>query len=102
MHEGDAALNAASFAGLVDGATPPDLAVLHSWWVTAFEGRQATLDLLRPRSVVLMHHRWSMAAETRARIAALGAEERRALPPVLVFGDELETQSFRCSPAGSE
>jgi L-ascorbate metabolism protein UlaG (beta-lactamase superfamily) len=102
LHEGDADLNAISFAGMAGRVPPPDLAFLHSWWVTSFEGRQAVLEHLHPGSVVLMHHRWAAAAEARDRVSALRSEDKQALPPILVFGDELETATVECSPAASD
>jgi hypothetical protein len=48
--------------------------------------------------VVLMHHRWERAAETRQRVERLPTEIASILPPIKVFGAERESASFDALP----
>jgi len=97
LHEGDADRSPATFAGLEDVADRLDLAFLHDWFVLN-DGREVVTDILKPRAVVLMHHRWERAAEARHRLEQLPAEITSTLPPVTVFGAELESAAFDVRP----
>ncbi len=93
LHEGDADRSPATFSALPVGDASLDLAFLHDWFVLN-DGRKVVTDILRPKAVVLMHHRWTAATETRNRVEELPAEVRAELPPVTVFGAELERAIF--------
>jgi L-ascorbate metabolism protein UlaG (beta-lactamase superfamily) len=93
LHEGDADRSPTTFAGLPIGETGFDLAFLHDWFVLN-DGREVVTDILRPGAVVLMHHRWAAAIETRDRLDALPLEIAATMPPVTVFGAELESAVF--------
>lgn len=93
LHEGDADRSPASFAGLQRGDSAIDLAFLHDWFVLN-DGRPVVTDILDPGAVVLMHHRWERAAETRRRVEELPGDIATTLPPVTVLGSELESVTF--------
>jgi L-ascorbate metabolism protein UlaG (beta-lactamase superfamily) len=93
LHEGDADRSPATFSALPLGDGSLDLAFLHDWFVLN-DGRAVVTDILRPRAIVLMHHRWTAAAETRDRVGELPANVASELPPVTVFGAELESTIF--------
>ena len=93
LHEGDADRSPASFAGLERGDSAIDLAFLHDWFVLN-DGRPVVTDILDPGAVVLMHHRWERAAETRRRVEELPGDIATTLPPVTVLGSELESVTF--------
>lgn len=93
LHEGDADRSPSTFAGLPLGHARLDLAFLHDWFVLN-DGRQVLTEILRPGAVVLMHHRWLVAKETRERFEQLPPETASILPPVTVFGAELESAVF--------
>ena len=97
LHEGDADRLPATFASLDVGAERLDLAFLHDWFVLN-DGRGVVTEILRPSAVVLMHHRWERAAETRQRVEQLPEEIASTLPPVTVFGAERESASFDTRP----
>jgi len=97
LHEGDADRSPATFAGLDLPEEGLDLAFMHDWFVLN-AGRNVVTDILRPRAVVLMHHRWERAAETRQRVEQLPAEIASTLPAVSVFDAELESASFDVRP----
>jgi L-ascorbate metabolism protein UlaG (beta-lactamase superfamily) len=97
VHEGDADRSPTTFSDLEVGAERLDLAFLHDWFVLN-DGRGVVTEILRPRAVVLMHHRWERAAETRQRVEQLPAEIASTLPPVTVFGAERESASFDARP----
>jgi L-ascorbate metabolism protein UlaG (beta-lactamase superfamily) len=99
VHEGDAELSGNTFGDLGLGKGGLDVAFVHSWWVTSDEGRETILRWLQPRSIVLMHHRWSKAHETRERLTQLSATVLESLPPVTVFGREGERKLF-AEPTG--
>jgi L-ascorbate metabolism protein UlaG (beta-lactamase superfamily) len=94
VHEGDADLSAATFQDLGLANEGLDLAFLHSWWVTSDAGRKAVRRWLEPKAIVLMHHRWATAPETRERLARLSPEVLEELPPVKVFSAEAEREIF--------
>jgi L-ascorbate metabolism protein UlaG (beta-lactamase superfamily) len=94
VHEGDAELSGSTFSELELSEHGLDLAFLHSWWVTSDEGRDAVLRWLRPHGIVLMHHRWQMAARAREQLAQLPPEVRQELPPLTVFSGEGERRVF--------
>ena len=93
LHEGDADRSPATFAGLPIGESGLDLAFLHDWFVLN-DGRKILTGILDPGAVVLMHHRWATASETRDRVARLPSEIAASLPPVTVFAAELESAVF--------
>jgi len=93
LHEGDADRSPATFAGLELPEEGLDLAFLHDWFVLN-DGRQVVTDILKPGAVVLMHHRWERAAETRQRVERLPTEIASLLPPITVFGAESESAAF--------
>jgi L-ascorbate metabolism protein UlaG (beta-lactamase superfamily) len=97
LHEGDADRSPATFAGLELPEEGLDLAFMHDWFVLN-DGRQIVTEILKPRAVVLMHHRWERAGETRDRVEQLPAEIFLTLPPVTVFGAELENATFNAQP----
>ena len=70
---------------------------MHDWFVFN-DGREVVTDILRPKAVVLMHHRWERAAETRQRVERLPTEIASILPPIKVFGAERESASFDALP----
>jgi L-ascorbate metabolism protein UlaG (beta-lactamase superfamily) len=94
LHEGDADRSPATFAGLELPEEGLDLAFLHDWFVLN-AGREVLTEILQPRAVVLMHHRWEQADETRERIEQLPDGVASALPPVTVFGAEGESVVFK-------
>ena len=73
------------------------LAFVHDWFVLN-DGLEVVTDILQPRAVVLMHHRWERAAETRLRVEQLPAEIASTLPPVTVLGSELDSAAFEPRP----
>lgn len=93
LHEGDADRTPGTFAGLELPEEGLDLAFMHDWFVLN-DGREVVTDILRPRAVVLMHHRWARAAETRERVEMLAPEISNTLPPVTILGTELEGVVF--------
>ena len=93
LHEGDADRSPPTFADLELPEQGLDLAFLHDWFVLN-DGREVVTDILKPRAVVLMHHRWERAAETRQRIELLAADINSTLPPITVLGAELESTAF--------
>jgi L-ascorbate metabolism protein UlaG (beta-lactamase superfamily) len=97
LHEGDADRSPATFAGLEIPEKGLDLAFVHDWFVFN-DGREVVTDILRPKAVVLMHHRWERAAETRQRVERLPTEIASILPPIKVFGAECESASFDALP----
>ena len=97
LHEGDADRSPATFSGLDLGDAGIDLAFLHDWFVLN-EGREVVTEILQPRAIVLMHHRWELAADTRRRVADLPEEIASTLPPVAVLGAELESAVFASPP----
>ena len=97
LHEGDADRSPATFPGLELPEGGLDLAFMHDWFVLN-DGREVVTDILQPRAVVLMHHRWERAAETRQRLEQLPMEIASTLPPVTVFGAELESATFDARP----
>ena len=97
LHEGDADRAPATFAGLELPEEGLDLAFLHDWFVLN-DGREVVTDILKPGAVVLMHHRWERAAETRQRVERLPVEITSTLPPVTVLGSELEIVTFAPHP----
>jgi L-ascorbate metabolism protein UlaG (beta-lactamase superfamily) len=109
LHEGDADRSPATFARLDLPEQGLDLAFMHDWFVLN-AGRPVVTEILKPRAVVLMHHRWERAVETRQRVEQLAAEIASSLPPITVLGSELESvivirdgDEIRCAsnaPAG--
>ena len=93
LHEGDADRSPPTFADLELPEQGLDLVFLHDWFVLN-DGREVVTDILKPRAVVLMHHRWERAAETRQRIELLAADINSTLPPITVLGAELESTAF--------
>ena len=93
LHEGDADRSPTSFADLELPEGGLDLAFVHDWFVLN-DGREVVTEILRPKAVVLMHHRWERAAETRQRVERLPTEIASILPSIKVFGAERETSSF--------
>ena len=93
LHEGDADRSPTTFAGLELPEKGLDLAFMHDWFVLN-EGRGVVTEILRPRAVVLMHHRWERAAETRQRIDSLPEDVVSTLPPITVLEAELESVAF--------
>lgn len=93
LHEGDADRSPPTFADLELPEQGLDLAFLHDWFVLN-DGREVVTDILKPGAVVLMHHRWERAAETRQRVELLAADITPILPPVTVFGAEFESAAF--------
>jgi len=93
LHEGDADRSPATFSGLELPERGLDLAFMHDWFVLN-EGRDILTEILRPRAVVLMHHRWERAAETRQRVEQLPHDIASTLPPITVFGAERESAVF--------
>ena len=93
LHEGDADRSPTTFAGLELPEKGLDLAFMHDWFVLN-EGRGVVTEILRPRAVVLMHHRWERAAETRQRIDSLPGDVVSTLPPITVLEAELESVAF--------
>jgi L-ascorbate metabolism protein UlaG (beta-lactamase superfamily) len=90
LHEGDADRSPATFARLELPELGLDLAFMHDWFVLN-AGRPVVTEILEPRAVVLMHHRWEKALETRQRVEQLGEEIASSLPPITVLGSELES-----------
>lgn len=90
LHEGDADRSPATFARLELPEQGLDLAFLHDWFVLN-AGHPVVSEILEPRTVVLMHHRWERADETRRRVEQLAAEIASTLPPITVLGSELES-----------
>lgn len=93
LHEGDADRSPATFAGLELPEGGLDLAFVHDWFVLN-DGREVVTEILRPNAVVLMHHRWERATETRQRVERPPTEMASILPPITVFGAERESASF--------
>jgi L-ascorbate metabolism protein UlaG (beta-lactamase superfamily) len=93
LHEGDADRSPATFAALELPDQGLDLAFMHDWFVLN-DGRQLLTGILRPKAVVLMHHRWERAVETRERVEQLAPEIASTLPPVTVLGSEVESVIF--------
>jgi hypothetical protein len=90
----DADRSPATFAGLELPEEGLDLAFLHDWFVLN-DGRGVLTEILNPRAVVLMHHRWERAEETRERFKRLPDGVASTLPPVTVFGAEGESVVFK-------
>jgi len=97
LHEGDADRSPTTFAGLDLPEEGLDLAFMHDWFILN-DGRGVVTEILRPSAVVLMHHRWERAAETRQRVEQLPVEIATTLPPITVFGAERESASFDARP----
>jgi L-ascorbate metabolism protein UlaG (beta-lactamase superfamily) len=97
LHEGDADRSRTTFAGLELPEEGLDLAFLHDWFVLN-DGRGVLTEILQPRAVVLMHHRWERAEETRERIELLPDGVASTLPPITVFGAEGESGVFQPPP----
>jgi L-ascorbate metabolism protein UlaG (beta-lactamase superfamily) len=97
LHEGDADRSPATFSGLELPEEGLDLAFMHDWFVLN-DGRDVVTDILRPRAVVLMHHRWERALETRQRVEQLPEEIALTLPPITVLGAENESVTFESAP----
>jgi L-ascorbate metabolism protein UlaG (beta-lactamase superfamily) len=93
LHEGDADRSPATFARLELPEQGLDLAFMHDWFVLN-DGREVVTEILRPEAVVLMHHRWERAAETRRRVEQLPAEISLMFPPITVLGAELDSATF--------
>jgi L-ascorbate metabolism protein UlaG (beta-lactamase superfamily) len=93
LHEGDADRTPATFGGLELPEEGLDLAFMHDWFVLN-DGRGVVTKILEPRAVVLMHHRWERATETRERVDKLATEISNTLPPVTILGAELERVIF--------
>ena len=93
LHEGDADRSPPTFADLELPEQGLDLVFLHDWFVLN-DGREVVTDILKPRAVVLMHHRWERAAETRQRVEGLPVGIASNLPPVTVLGSEIEIVTF--------
>lgn len=93
LHEGDADRSPPTFAELELPEQGLDIAFLHDWFVLN-DGRDVVTDILKPGAVVLMHHRWERAAETRRRVESLPVEIASTLPPITVFAAELESTTF--------
>jgi L-ascorbate metabolism protein UlaG (beta-lactamase superfamily) len=96
LHEGDADRDPSTFAALDLPEEGLDLAFMHDWFVLN-AGRGVLTEILEPRAVVLMHHRWEQAAEARSRLENLPEDVASILPPVTVFGAELETVVFEAA-----
>jgi L-ascorbate metabolism protein UlaG (beta-lactamase superfamily) len=94
LHEGDAERSSTTFASLELPEEGLDLAFLHDWFVLN-AGREVLTEIVQPRAVVLMHHRWERAEETRERVNQLPDAVASALPPVTVFGAEGESIVFK-------
>ena len=94
LHEGDADRSPSTFAGLELPKEGLDLAFLHDWFVLN-DGREVLTGILRPQAVVLMHHRWERAEETRQRIQRLPPDIAVTLPPTTVLGAELESVTLQ-------
>jgi L-ascorbate metabolism protein UlaG (beta-lactamase superfamily) len=97
LHEGDADRSPATFGGLEFPEEGLDLAFVHDWFVIN-DGLEVVTEILQPRAVVLMHHRWERAEETRQRVEQLTSEIGSTVPPVTVFGAELESATFNARP----
>jgi L-ascorbate metabolism protein UlaG (beta-lactamase superfamily) len=93
LHEGDADRSPATFSGLELPKEGLDLAFMHDWFVLN-DGLEVVTEILQPRAVVLMHHRWEKAEETRQRVEQLPVEIASSLPPITVLGSEFESVSF--------
>ena len=93
LHEGDADRSPATFASLELPEEGLDFAFMHDWFVLN-DGRDVLTDILQPRAVVLMHHRWERAEEYRGRVKNLPEGIASALPPITIFGAELENATF--------
>jgi L-ascorbate metabolism protein UlaG (beta-lactamase superfamily) len=94
LHEGDADRDPSTFTTLDLPEEGLDLAFMHDWFVLN-AGRAVLTEILEPRAVILMHHRWERAEETRERVEQLPDDLASTLPPVTVFGAELENAVFR-------
>ena len=94
LHEGDADMTRAAFEGLDLGERGVDLCFMHGWYATG-DGRSIVTELLRPRALVLMHHRWAQASQAREAVNRLTSENAAELPPITVFSAELERKRFR-------
>ena len=94
LHEGDADMTRAAFEGLDLGHGDLDLCFMHGWYATG-GGRSIVTDLLRPRALVLMHHRWVKASQEREAVDRIKPEDAAALPPITVFSAESEKKKFQ-------
>ena len=94
LHEGDADMTSAAFRSLDLGEKGLDLCFMHGWYAYG-GGRSIVTELLRPRELVLMHHRWVQAPEEREYLEQLRPEAAAELPPVTVFAAELERTTFQ-------
>jgi len=96
LHEGDADRSPATFRLVDVGAAGLDLAFMHDWFVFN-DGRPIVSEILKPRAVVLMHHRWEKAPEAQLQLVKLPEEIASALPTITIFGAELESRTFESS-----
>jgi len=94
LHEGDADMTPTAFRGLDLGEGALDLCFMHGWYAYG-GGRGIVTELLRPRDLVLMHHRWVQAPQEREHVEHVRPEAGAELPPVTVFAAELERKTFR-------
>jgi len=94
LHEGDAERTPLAFAAVRALPHGVDLAFLHDWYVFQLPGREIVTTKLRPRAVVLMHHRWALASKARERLTSLDPEILVQLPPVTVFAAETARATF--------
>ena len=67
---------------------------MHGWYAYG-GGRGIVTELLGPRELVLMHHRWVQAPQEREHVEQLRPEAAADLPPVTVFAAELERKTFQ-------
>jgi L-ascorbate metabolism protein UlaG (beta-lactamase superfamily) len=94
LHEGDADMTRAAFEGLDLGDGGLDLCFMHGWYATG-SGRDIVTQVLRPRELVLMHHRWAQAPQEQEAVDRLRPETAETLPSITVFSAELERKTFR-------
>jgi len=94
FHEGDADMTRSAFEGLDLGDGGLHLAFMHGWYATG-DGRSIVTELLHPRQLVLMHHRWAQASNEREAVDRLRPEHTAELPPITVFSAELERKRFQ-------
>ena len=94
LHEGDADMTPTASRGLDLGEGGLDLCFMHGWYAYGV-GRGIVTELLRPRELVLMHHRWVQAPQEREHVEHVRPEVAAELPPVTVFAAELERKTFQ-------
>jgi L-ascorbate metabolism protein UlaG (beta-lactamase superfamily) len=94
LHEGDADMTPTAFRGLDLGEGGLDLCFMHGWYAYG-GGCGIVTELLRPRELVLMHHRWVQAPQEREQVEHVRSGTAAKLPPVTVFAAELERKTFR-------